>query len=180
MYKALLGPRAAVYGDHVELTRIQNSDSNERDLGSDFASTLGTGGVVGTKFAWPDYGPKLSDVYLTPEKEAHWKKWIGLYNKEMLSRGTFKNLYVYGYDVPEAYAIEKDGAMYYAFFAPANDSRKNEPQNWSGEVELRGLQPGKYHVVDYVNNKDYGIVTAPDARLKVDFTDNLLLEATKQ
>jgi hypothetical protein len=47
-------------------------------------------------------------------------------------------------------------------------------------VELRGLEPGKYHVVDYVNNKDYGIVSAPDARLKVDFTDNLLLEATKQ
>ena len=180
MYKALLGPRAAVYGDHVELTRIQNPDSNERDLGSDFASTLGTGGVLGTKFAWPDYGPKLSDVYLTPDKEAHWKKWIGLYNKEMLSRGTFKNLYVYGYDVPEAYAIEKDGAMYYAFFAPANDSKKNTPQDWSGEVELRGLEPGKYHVVDYVNNKDYGIVTAPDVKLKVDFTDNLLLEATKQ
>src|SRR6202050_170899 len=47
MYKALLGPKSAVYGDHVELTRIQNPDSNERDLGSDFASTLGTGGVVG-------------------------------------------------------------------------------------------------------------------------------------
>jgi alpha-galactosidase len=180
MYKALMGPRAAVYGDHVELTRIQNPDSNERDLGSDFASTLGTGGVLGTKFAWPDYGPKLSDVYLTPEKETHWKKWIGLYNKEMLSRGTFKNLYVYGYDVPEAYAIEKDGAMYYAFFAPGGDSNKSVPQNWSGEVELRGLEPGKYHVVDYVNNKDFGVVTAPDARLKVDFNDHLLLEATKQ
>ncbi len=82
MYKALLGPNSAIYGDHVELTRIANPNGNEKDLGSDFASTVGTGGVVGTKFAWPDYGPKLSDVYLTPQKEEYWKKWIGLYNAE--------------------------------------------------------------------------------------------------
>ncbi|MFZ1137820.1 MAG: hypothetical protein WAN76_01495 [Candidatus Sulfotelmatobacter sp.] len=45
---------------------------------------------------------------MTSEKEAHWKKWIGLYNEKMLSRGEFRDLYVYGYDIPEAYAIEKD------------------------------------------------------------------------
>jgi alpha-galactosidase len=179
MYKALLGARAAVYGDHVELTRIQNPNGNEKDLGSDFASTLGTGGVLGTKFTWPDYGPKLSDVNLTPIKEAHWKKWISLYNEKMISRGTFRDLYVYGYDVPEGYAIEKDGAMYYAFFAPTPATEKKKP-NWSGEIELRGLQPGKYHVVDYVNNKDLGFVTAPNARLRVNFRDQLLLEVAKQ
>jgi alpha-galactosidase len=54
MYKALLGPRAAVYGDHVELTRIRNANGKEIDLGKDFASTVGTGGVVGTKFVWPN------------------------------------------------------------------------------------------------------------------------------
>jgi alpha-galactosidase len=182
MYKALLGPNSAVYGDHVELTRIANPNGNERDLGSDFASTVGTGGVVGTKFAWPDYGPKLSDVYLTPQKEEYWKKWIGLYNEKMLSRGTFRNLYVYGYDVPEGYAIEKDGAMYYAFFAPqiSTAAGNAKASAWSGEIELRGLTPGTYHVIDYVNGKDYGTVTAPDARLKATVTDHLLLEATKQ
>ena len=182
MYKALLGPNSAVYGDHVELTRIKNPNGSEKDLGSDFASTVGTGGVVGTKFAWPDYGPKLSDVYLTPEKEAYWKKWIGLYNDKMLSRGTFKNLYVYGYDVPEGYAIEKDGAMYYAFFAPEPPSgtKSAAAPQWSGEIELRGLAPGNYHVQDYVNGKDLGTVTAPGARLKASFSDHLLLEATKQ
>ncbi|MGA8220236.1 MAG: glycoside hydrolase family 36 protein [Candidatus Acidiferrales bacterium] len=180
MYKALLGARAAVYGDHVELTRIQNPNGNEKDLGSDFASTLGTGGVLGTKFTWPDYGPKLSDVNLTPAKEAHWKKWIGLYNEKMLSRGDFRNLYVYGYDVPEGYAIEKDGAMYYAFFAPEAANGAPKTESWSGEIELRGLAPGKYHVVDYVNNKDLGTVTAPDARLKATFTGQLLIEATKE
>ena len=171
MYKALMGPYAAVYGDHVELTRIVNPDKNEQDIGEDFASTLGTGGVVGTKFAWPDYGPKLKDVYLTPQKEAHWKKWISLYNRKMLSRGKFEDLYVYGYDVPEGYAIEKDGAMYYAFFAPGA---------WSGEIELRGLAPGKYHVQDYVNNTDLGSVNAADARIKAGFKAHLLLEVTRE
>ncbi|MFZ0885659.1 MAG: alpha-galactosidase [Candidatus Acidiferrales bacterium] len=182
MYKALLGPNAAVYGDHVELTRIANPNGNEKDLGSDFASTVGTGGVVGTKFAWPNYGPKLADVYLTPQKEHYWKKWISLYNEKMLSRGTFRDLYVYGYDVPEGYAIEKDGAMYYAFFAPvpAAGAAHTGAAGWSGEIELRGLAPGTYHVVDYVNGKDFGDVTAPGAKLKASFADHLLLEATKQ
>jgi alpha-galactosidase len=196
MYKALLGARAAVYGDHVELTRISNATSDERDLGEDFASTLGTGGVLGTKFTWPDYGAKFKDVYLSQEKEDHWKKWIALYNQKLLSKGNFLDLYVYGYDTPEAYAIEKDGDMYYAFFAPpAEDVSKGgaegtlaaaktesmkapQPKTWGGEVELRGLETGKnYKVTDYVNQKDYGTVTGPTAKLKVDFTGNLLLEA---
>ena len=187
MYKALMGDDAAVYGDHVELTRVVNPNGDERDLGSDFASTLGTGGVLGTKFTWPDYGPKVRDAYLTPEKEAHWKKWIGLYNQKMLSRGKFRNLYVYGYDVPEGYAIEKDGAMYYAFFAPephpgANNTTAGAAKTgaWSGEIELRGLEPGTYRVVDYVEGRDYGVVTAPNARLLVTIADHLLLEAKKQ
>jgi alpha-galactosidase len=180
MYKALLGPNAAVYGDHVELTRITNPNGNERDLGSDFASTIGTGGVVGTKFAWPDYGPKLKDVYLNTQKEDYWKKWIGLYNQKMLSRGTFLDLYVYGYDAPEGYAIAKDGAMYYAFFSNSAASKKDQHAGWSGEIELRGLAPGNYHVVDYVNGKDLGKVTAPNAKLQAEFDDNLMIEVTKQ
>jgi alpha-galactosidase len=184
MYKALLGPNSAVYGDHVELTRVTNPNGSERDLGSDFASTVGTGGVVGTKFAWPDYGPKLSDVYLTAEKEASWKKWIGIYNDKMLSRGTFRNLYVYGYDAPEGYAIEKDGSMYYAFFAPAPPAAAKtkvaSTPTWSGEIELRGLAAGKYRVTDYADGKDLGEVTAPGAKLQASFTDHLLLQVTKE
>ena len=175
MYNALLGDNAAIYGDHVELTKITGADTgNEQDLGDDFASTMGTGGVLGTKFTWPDYGPKLKNVYLNSAKEAHWKKWIKLYNDKMLSKGTFKNLYVYGYDFPEAYAIEKDGAMYYAFYAPTEKSLRREP--WQGEIELRGLQARSYHVAGYVDGHDYGSVMGPNARLKVSFSDNLLLE----
>jgi len=180
MYKALLGPRAAVYGDHVELTRItQTFTHDEQDLGEDFASTLGTGGVLGTKFTWPDYGAKFKNVYLTPQKEAHWKEWIGLYNQKLLSKGEFLNLYVYGFDVPEAYAIQKDGHYYYAFYAPAEKGSK--PSGWAGEVELRGLPSGAtFRVQDYVHHKDYGTVSGPDAKLKVEFADSLLLEAAPQ
>jgi alpha-galactosidase len=174
MYKALLGPNAAVYGDHVELTRIRSVGANEQDLGRDFASTLGSGGVLGTKFTWPDYGPRFKNVMLTPDKEEHWKKWISLYNQKMLSKGNFRDLYVIGYDNPEGYAIEKDGKMYYAFFA---SSPEGMPESWRGDLELRGLNAGQYHVTDYVNGKDYGNLIGPTGKLKVDFNEDLLLEA---
>ena len=41
--KALMGPSAAFAGDHVELS----------DGGDDFASTVGIGAIVSTKFTWP-------------------------------------------------------------------------------------------------------------------------------
>ena len=182
MYKALLGPDAAVYGDHVELTRtINDSTGEEQDLGEDFASTLGTGGVLGTKFTWPDYGTKFKNVYLNTEKENRWKDWIGLYNQKMLSKGNFLDLYVYGFDFPEAYAIEKGGHFYYAFYTPlAGDGGKAKPAHagsWKGEVELRGLPSGTFTVTDYVHHQRLGTVTGPVGRLKIEFTDNLLVEA---
>jgi len=173
MYKALLGPMAAVYGDHVELSEMPRTAAGYAEVGKDFASTIGPGGVVGTKFTWPDYGPKFKNVFLTPEKEAHWKKWTGIYNTKMLSRGTFLNLYTLGYDVPEGYAIEKDGKMYYAFFSP-------EPEKpWKGEVELRGLPPGKYRVLDYENERDLGTVDGTTPKLATEFTHHLLLEVSR-
>ena len=176
MYKALLGPEAAVYGDHVELSAMTRVGKHWSEHGSDFASTIGTGAVVGTKFVWPDPGPKFKPVLLTQEKEAQWKKWIGIYNEKMLSKGTFRNLYVYGYDSPEGYAIEKDGEMYYAFFAPT-------PASWKGQLELRGLAPGKYHVRDYAEGKDLGMVevgaAGEDPHLNAEFKDHLLLEVGK-
>ncbi len=176
MYKALLGPESAVYGDHVELsamTKLPNGN-DYREHGDDFASTIGAGGVVGTKFVWPDPGPKFKDVNLTAAKEERWKKWIGLYNQKMLSKGEFRDLYVTGYDAPEGYAIAKDSKMYYAFFTPSN---------WKGEVELRGLRPGKYRVTDYAEGKDLGTADASAdgvANLAAEFKDHLLLEVTAQ
>jgi alpha-galactosidase len=174
MYKALLGPQAAVYGDHVELTEIHNVGAAEVDLGKDFASSVGTGAVAGTKFVWPDPGPHFKTVLLTPEKEAVWKKWTDIYNSKMLSRGTFLNLYVIGYDVPEGYAITKDGKLYYAFFSP------DPAKPWKGEVELRGLAAGKYQAVDYENGKNLGVVDSQSPKLATQFTHHLLLELSKQ
>jgi len=174
MYKALLGPESAVYGDHVELSAMTRVGNDWREHGDDFASTIGTGGVVGTKFVWPDPGPKFKDVNLTQTKEDLWKKWIGLYNEKMLSKGDFENLYVTGYDTPEGYAIAKDGKTYYAFFTPGN---------WRGKVELRGLKPGKYRVSDYAEAKDLGTVeAAPDgvAKMTAEFKEHLLLEVSSQ
>ncbi|HTR26906.1 MAG TPA: alpha-galactosidase [Terriglobales bacterium] len=177
MYKALLGPEAAVYGDHVELSAMTRAGKDWIEHGDDFASTIGAGGVVGTKFVWPDPGPKFKRVNLTKEKEAHWKKWIAVYNDKMLSKGNFLPLYVYGYDAPEAYAIEKDGRMYYAFFAASTNSA------WHGEVELRGLTPGTYNVLDYADNKSLGTVTVSEGtnpRIKTEFKEHLLLEVTRK
>ncbi|MGA9528286.1 MAG: alpha-galactosidase [Terriglobales bacterium] len=175
MYKALLGPESAVYGDHVELSAMTKIGNDWREHGDDFASTIGTGGVVGTKFVWPDPGPKFKDVNLTAAKEERWKKWIGLYNQKMLSKGEFRDLYVTGYDLPEGYAIAKDGKMYYAFFA--------SPSGWKGDLELRGLMPGNYRVSDYSEAKDLGTVEAAAsgvAKLPADFKDHLLLEVSSQ
>ena len=176
MYKALLGPDSAVYGDHVELSAMTRKGQNWSEHGDDFASTIGTGGVVGTKFVWPDPGPKYSPVMLTPEKEQHWKKWIGIYNDKMLSKGTFLNLYTTGYDVPEAYAISKDVKMYYAFFSP------DPAKPWKGTIQLRGLKPGTYHVTEYDEGKDLGTVTATADKaptLDTEVKDHLLLEVAQ-
>ncbi|HEX4485631.1 MAG TPA: glycoside hydrolase family 36 protein [Terriglobales bacterium] len=169
MYKALLGPEAAVYGDHVELSEMTPKGDSYSEHGSDFASTIGAGGVVGTKFVWPDPGPKFKPVSLTRSKEEHWKKWIGIYNDKMLSKGTFLDLYTYGYDTPEAYAIEKDGKMYYAFFASM----------FKGDVELRGLKAGSYTVKDYTDGKDLGEVQSTGdqtPKLPAQFKEHLLIE----
>lgn len=174
MYKALLGPQAAVYGDHVELTSIIFKGDTEIDKGMDFASTVGPGGVVGTKFVWPSPGPHFKEVYLTPKKEAIWKKWTAIYNEKMLSRGTFLNLYTYGYDIPEGYAIRKDGKVYYAFYAP------NPSVPWQGKIELHGLEKnGQYRVFDYEHEKDLGTVTGRNPELTTTFQDHLLLEVSK-
>jgi len=176
MYKALLGPESAVYGDHVELSVMDRAGEHWREHGEDFASTIGTGGVVGTKFVWPELGPHYKEVNLTGHKDEVWKKWTQIYNQKMLSRGTFLDLYTYGYDWPEAYAISKDGEMYYGFFA----SKPNE--QWKGAVELRGLKPGTYEVFDYVEGKSLGKVQAEDGKtpkLPVDFRDHLLLEVRR-
>jgi len=47
----------------------------------------------------------------------------------------FRNLYICAYDSPEAYAIEKDGRTYFAFFT-------DKPQSHAARIELRGICTG--------------------------------------
>ena len=90
-------------------------------------------------------------------------------NKDkMFSRGEYLgDLYDIGFDRPESHAIRKDGQMYYAFYA----------RHWNGPVELRGLESRDYHVVDYVNHKDFGAVHGPRAHFRMEFDEYILLEA---
>jgi len=45
---------------------------------------------------------------------------------------------------------------------------------------LRGLQPGKYRVRDYVNNQDLGEIDASSPTMNVAFKGSLLVEADKE
>ena len=156
--KALMGRSAAFAGDHVELS----------DGGDDFASTVGIGAVVSTKFTWPR-DPKPKDSFLlTPEREALWRKWIALYNERLLPQGNYRGeLYDIGFDKPETHVVERSGRLYYAFYA----------RSWNGPVSLRGLAPGRYRVRDYFNGRELGEVAAPGATLPLAFERFLLLEA---
>jgi alpha-galactosidase len=156
--KALMGPNAAFAGDHVELS----------DGGADFASTVGIGGIVSTKFTWP-VDPKPKDSFLlTSDREVMWRHWIALSNERQLAQGTYRGeLYDIGFDQPETHVVEKSGRFYYAFYA----------YEFAGRVPLRGLPPGRYRLRDYVNDRGYGEVSAADAGLKIAFRGSLLIEA---
>ncbi len=167
MYKALFGPKAAVTGDHVEYT-------GEGWAGTDFASTVGLGGIPSSRFTWPAAASN-KNLFLDEAKSEVFQKWIDLYQSKMLSDGVFENLYVHGYDVPEGYAVSKNGKMYYAFFAPGVE-RWQTNGRWAGEIELRGLSSGQYKVVDYEHGIGLGWIDSGSPKLRVDFENHLLLE----
>ena len=105
---------------------------------------------------------------LTPAKEALWRKWVQIYKQHMLPKGEYLgHLYDIGFDKPECHAISKDGAMYYAFYAPS----------FNGKLELRGLKAGRHRVRDLFNEVDLGTVTAQSNNLNARFERFLLLRA---
>jgi alpha-galactosidase len=159
-FKAL-NPGLAYYGDHVELT----------DGGNDFASQLGIGAVLGTKFTWlenKNLKARSNRSFLTPEKETVWKKWFDLNRKKMLCKETYLGgLYDIGYDKPETHVIIKSDTLFYAFYA----------DKWQGKIEFRGLSNSKYLIKDYVNNLEIGTITKDNPMLETSFIRNLLVEA---
>nr|MCR5017680.1 alpha-galactosidase [Bacteroidales bacterium] len=159
---AAIAPGLAYYADHVELS----------DGGLDFPSQVGVGGVIGTKFTWPKANPDATEnggSLLTEEKEALLRKWVPIYSEKMLSTGNYLNLYDYGFDKPEGHVIEKDGAMYYAFYAP----------EWNGEpIELRGLDPSRsYRVLEYAADQPVAYaVEGSDPVIRPTFKGSYLIE----
>jgi len=146
------------------------------DRGDDFASSVGVGAVISTKFTWPKDSEhpveKLppGGYLLTPAKEALWRKWVNIYKANMLPKGEYLGgLYDIGFDKPEAHAIAKDGAMYYAFYADKFD----------GKVQLRGLSAGRYRVRDLFNETDLGVVDAQANAVNARFERFLLLKAER-
>lgn len=156
--KALMGPWSAYAGDHVELSTG----------GQDFASSVGIGAVVATKFTWP-VDPKPKDSFLlTPEREAHWRQWVDLYNKQRLAEGRYRGeLYDLGFDKPETHVVEQGGALHFAFYA----------ERWDGPVTLRGLGSGRWKLRDSLTGKELGVVSADKPTLPVRFTHSLLIQA---
>ncbi|WP_440999917.1 glycoside hydrolase family 36 protein [Fodinibius sp. SL11] len=161
-YKALMGENAAYYGDHVELSDNQN----------DFASTVGIGGVIGSKFTWPESSAPGNEFLLTNEKEALVSKWMDIYKEYMLPKGEYRGeLYDIGFDRPETHAIEKNGNLFYAFYA----------DSFEGQVELRGLNANQeYELVNYETGEQLGVIKGSDANLETSFSDHLLVVAKPQ
>jgi alpha-galactosidase len=159
---AAMAPGLAYYADHVELS----------DGGLDFASQVGVGGVIGTKFTWPKANPDATEnggSLLTEEKENLLRKWVPIYSGKMLSTGEYLNLYDFAFDKPEAHVIRKDGAMYYSFYA----------ESWNGEpIQLRGLEPGRsYTVTEYTADEPVSYtVDGNNPVITPTFTGNYLIE----
>lgn len=159
---AAMAPDLAYYGDHVELT----------DGGDDFATQIGTGAVIGTKFTYPKDNPYVTDgpFVLTPEREALISKWMKIYKENKLSRGEYLNLYTWGFDYPEAHVIRQNDALYYAFYA----------DTFEGTLELRGLEPDKvYTAVEYTADEPRTFtVKGAEPTIEAKFTRNYLIKLT--
>ncbi len=150
----------AYYADHIELS----------DNGDDFGTQIGIGGVIGSKFTYPKDNPHVKGSYLlTPEKEKLYKKWVGIYNEKMISKGTYLNLYDIAYDKPETHVLQKGDTLYYSFYA----------DEWKGEnIELRGLDKNKtYTVCEYTtDDKKTFTIDGKNPYIKPKFSRNYLIE----
>ena len=162
---AAMAPNLAYYGDHVELT----------DGGVDFASQIGTGSVIGTKFTYPEDNPDWTEgpFKLTPEKEALIRKWMKIYKENNLARGEYLNLYTWGFDYPEGHVIRQNDALYYSFYV--------DDATFDGTIELRGLDADKtYTAVEYAADEPREFtVNGADPKIQASFTRDYLLKLTE-
>jgi alpha-galactosidase len=86
----------------------------------------------------------------------------------MLSKGEYLGgLYDIGYDIPETHVIRKADTLFYAFYA----------ENWKGPLQIKGLSEKSYKVIEYVNNRDLGIIDKEKPELDTSFDKYLLIMA---
>lgn len=150
-YKALCGDYFPVTTDHNEVW---------------YPSSVGTGAVL------------IEKRDLSGWEEEEYAKWLKIAQENELYKGTFiGDLYSYGYDPYETYAVDKDGVMYYAFY---KDGYRYRPSG-NPDIELKGLEEGKlYRIVDYVNNLVVATnVTSDNAVFSYPFSDYLLVKAVE-
>ena len=120
-----------------------------------WASIVGIGGIP-TSF----YGDPPPEVF------AYYKKWYKIYFREMFSNGEYLNLYDIAYDKPEIHVVRKSGIYYYGTYT----------DKFNSEVELRGLEDTAYKIINYVDDKELGILKDPNPKLKTNFKNYLLIK----
>ena len=157
--KGLMGPSAAFAGDHVELS----------DHHDDFASTVGVGGIVSTKFTWPARSKAEGFVFADAGEGRR---------VAPLDRGVPRE---------DAAARNLSRRTLRHRLRQAGDARRREVRPLvlrllraaisPGTVPLRGLAAGRYRLRDYINGRDLGEISAAAARLQIAFQGSLLIEA---
>jgi alpha-galactosidase len=152
--KAMFGPRSPVLQEYVGLAGPDTpSKRNHVEI---YPRAIGTGQVPST------FARELTAVHA---------RWTAIYNRHRLAEGEYLNLYDIRWEPVEGHAIRKGSKLYYGFFTvkPGAD--------YSGQVELRGLDKRRYRVTDYAAGRVIGEVDGPAASLPVRFEDALLLLA---
>lgn len=140
--KALRGADAPVGDGYVDPMPFN-------DLSGTFAYGFGAGAVLTSMHA-----------SLDALGAANWNTWSALNAMEGASRAEVVNVYNLGFEFPEGHALRRDdGVMFFTF---ASDLA------WSGQVELRGLEPGtSYEVRELDTGALVAMAAGPEAAVAV-------------
>jgi len=181
VFKALMGPDCAFHGDHVELS----------DRERDFASTVGVGGILDTKFTWPPGSSNpsvlkpLGNFDLLPDGELRLKSWLEAMKREKLDQAVYTfGDYRFGFD-PEVHVLDAGQRRYYSCFARPKAGEDSLDARWSGRLEIRGLPEGTWKVTAWaeageVVHRDLGNLTPQAPFLELSIIGSLLLRMDKQ
>ena len=163
--KALLGPESKAGRSPATVSSFSamtpQGGGNWSEHGDDFfASTLGAGGVPGTKFVWPDPGPKYQPVNPDQRKRRPLEEMDRPLQPEDAVRrtGSVTCMYSPDADVPEAYAIAEMARCLAMLLC-----RSRKPFS-RGRRAAEGLKAGKVSRSGLQNGKDLGTVQAAEGQ----------------